>query len=66
MTEWVKVEDPYDIPLGEYVVVMEDGGKGYCEVHKSMSGKIIVVNHHFHFDYPPIVAYIPLPKYEGD
>lgn len=34
MTEWVKVEDPYDIPLGEYVVVMEDGEKGIVKCIK--------------------------------
>lgn len=66
MSKWIKVSGTNDVPVGEWVVIMQDGKKGFCEVNKTRNGTIAVINDHFYFDLAPVIAYHELPKYEEE
>ncbi|EFM7019358.1 hypothetical protein BAU67_001928 [Escherichia coli] len=68
--EWTFVDGVENMPLGKYIVAMANGDGdidfGACEIVLAGSGKNIhktgVINGHFYFDYPPVIAYMPIPK----
>ena len=61
---WIKVESTESLPLGKWLVYMEDGEYGYCEVHYTANGKISIINGEFYFDKPNVIAYTNFIKYE--
>ena len=63
---WHKTEGVKGIPVGDWVVILEDGRKGYLEVRQCANGVIYIVNGYFHFDQRPVVAYAPFPSYNAD
>lgn len=63
---WTPVQGTANMPVGEWIVQMEDGKKGMCETFKGANGIMGIINGRFYFDYSPVVAYMPLPRYEGD
>lgn len=66
MTDWVKIKATKEIPVGKWLVYMEDGEYGYCEVNKTRNGIIAVINGRFYFDIASVVAYTSFNHYEGD
>ena len=66
MTGWIKVNGAKALPVGEWLVVMANGKKGYCEVNKARNGTIAVINGHFYFDCDEVVAYHEIPNYEEE
>lgn len=65
-TMWHKVEGVKDIPIGDWVVILDDGKKGYLEARQCANGVLYIVNGYFHFDQRPVVAYSLFPKYDAD
>lgn len=63
---WIKVKSTEDLPLGKWLVYMEDGEYGYCEVHNAANGKISIINGAFYFDKPNVIAYTEFIKYEEE
>lgn len=63
---WTKVKSTEDLPVGKWLVYMEDGEYGYCEVHNAASGKISIINGAFYFDKPNVIAYTEFIKYEEE
>lgn len=63
---WIKVESTKEIPVGKWLVYMEDGEYGYCEVNKIKSGTLAIVNGSFYFDRAKVIAYTSFNLYEGD
>ena len=66
MTGWIKVDGAEALPVGEWLVVMADGKKGYCAVFQAKKETIAIINGHFYFDYENIVAYHEIPNYEEE
>lgn len=66
MSGWIKVSSTEEVPIGEWLVIMADGKKGLCEVHKAAKGTIAVINRLFYFDCEPVIAYHELPTYEEE
>ena len=64
MSGWIKVSGTKDVPIGEWLVIMADGKKGFCEVNKTRNGTIAVIN--VYFDLAPVIAYHALPTYEEE
>lgn len=62
---WTPVDGIQDMPIGNWIVAMEDGGRGVCEIAMGSNSKFGVINGQFYFDYSKVVAYMPLPKYNG-
>lgn len=46
-----------DLLAGHYVVIMEDGRRGYMQIHDIRNGRTAVVNGHFHYDHSPVTHY---------
>lgn len=42
MSGWIKVSGTEDVPIGEWLVIMANGKKGFCEVNKTRNGTIAV------------------------
>ena len=63
---WIKVKSTKEIPVGKWLVYMEDGEYGYCEVNKTKSGTIAVINGGFYFDRATVVAYTSFNQYKGE
>lgn len=63
---WIKVKSTEDLPLGMWLVYMEDGEYGYCEVNKAARGKISIINGAFYFDKPNVIAYTEFIKYKEE
>lgn len=66
MTMWIKVKSTKEIPVGKWLVFMEDEEYGYCEVNKTKSGKISIINGAFYFDKPNVIAYTEFIKYKEE
>lgn len=60
---WQKVKDIKEIPIGDWVVIMEDGKKGYMKAVQGGNSLVYVVNGAFAFDRSPVIAYTPFPSY---
>lgn len=56
---WKEVDGVSGIPEGKWVVHMENGKYGYCEIYDSFG----VINGAFSFDMAKVVAYCELPVY---
>ena len=63
---WIKVKSIEDLPLGMWLVYMEDGEYGYCEVHRAIGSNVAVINGAFYFDKPNVIAYTEFIKYEEE
>ncbi|ELY3575030.1 hypothetical protein [Cronobacter sakazakii] len=57
MRIWTPINGAQNMPAGKWLVQLSDGEFSVARIHE----KVHVVGGHFHFDMPPVVAYMPLP-----
>ncbi|EMC4146458.1 hypothetical protein VEL46_004244 [Cronobacter sakazakii] len=59
---WTPVNGAQNMPIGKWLVQLSDGDFAVAKIHEEVQ----VVGGNFHFDVPPVVAYMPLPvPYQG-
>ena len=63
---WTKVESIDEIPIGDWLVIMEGEERGYLSARKGANCIFYIINSHFHFDMNEVVAYMPFPEYKGE
>lgn len=67
MTQWMKTPNGVaDIPVGDWLIIMSDGKRGYCKSRKGSNCILHIINGHFHFDMKPVIAFRPFPDYNED
>lgn len=54
---WTPVNGAKNMPIGKWLVQLSDGDFAVAKILENFQ----VVGSHFHFDMPPVVAYMPLP-----
>lgn len=63
MSTWIDVEGTKNMPIGDWIVVMEDGKYGMCQIAQGANSTIGIINGKFYFDVAPVVAYMPIAEY---
>lgn len=63
MSDWIDVEGTKKMPIGHWIVLMEDGKYGVCQIAQGSNCTIGIINGHFYFDMAPVIAYMPMPEY---
>ena len=58
MSDWISVDDYKGVPMGEWIVELEDGGFHIIKRRPNMT----IVGDHFYFDHPRVIGYHEIPK----
>lgn len=60
---WIDTDGVDGMPIGHWIVLMEDGDYGVCEIAQGAQSRFGVINGRFYFDLSPVIAYMPMPEY---
>ena len=60
--QWKEVEGASDIPVGNWLVTLEDGTVHTCKCSQISNGTMPIIGGKFHFDCEEVIAIMPQPE----